>query len=383
MFVGLGARPGLAWGQPLPEEVTATAGLPATASPSEGLFWSPKDYGSESQFNPLTALLNGGFDILRNPAYDDRLTGPDYRMGAINVLDNVFVRPLQGIDAVGWMKFTAHEILPIRGLDTRYGQFVPNWFMHGLGEGLLYRKLEDWYRHYDVPQPRVMAIATTTLLQFMNEVTENGSYRGWNQDPIADMLIWNPLGFLLFSIDPIARFFQGPVKLDYWPGQAVVTNGLRLTNQGENYAFKITLGLPIDLRFFMYYGKQGLFGATFPINERDNLSIAVGPSLKGMGVEYTNGTRMMIPGDQLIWETAVFWDRKESLMASLFAGVTESPYVLANVYPGLIEYRGWSIGTFARWSRDEGMSAGLTLRGSPIGLGWIQRDNDHPAQQFH
>ena len=380
MAVCVCALPALA--DELPADPTPVA-IPAASTSTDGLFWTPRSYGSESQFNPLTAFINGGFDILRNAAYDDHLLGPAYGMGAVNVLNNVAVRPLTALDFIGWGKFGAHEVFPYRGLDTRYGQFVPNWFMHGLGEGLLYRKLEDWYRHYDVPAPRLMAILTTTAMQFLNEMTENGDFRGWNQDPIADMLIWNPLGFALFSIDPIARFFRGPIKLDYWPGQAAITNGFRLTNQGENYAFKIALGLPIDLRFFMYYGKQGLFGAAFPVNAHDNLSIGVGPSLKGMVAEYVNGSRMMIPGDQLVWETAVFWDRDESLMASLFAGLTQSPYVAANVYPGLIEIGGWSLGAFARWSRDEGSSAGLTLRGSPLGLGWIQRENDHPAQQFH
>jgi hypothetical protein len=376
------ARPALA------EEVPQIEDVPLADEPTNehtpGFFWHPMDIGSESQFNPLTGLMNGGFDILRNPSYQDTLTGPAYGTGARNVLQNVF-HPLDAMSHIGWSHFVAHEVFPIRGFATEYGQFVPNWFMHGLGEGMLYRKLEDWYAYHDVSHPRLLALLTVTALQFANEVTENGSFRGPNQDPIADMLIWNPLGLILFSFEPVARFFTGPVKLNYWPGQAVLSNGMRVSNQGENYAFKFTLGLPIDVRFFAYIGKEGLFGASGPINEHDHISVAVGPSLKGMQqVMVGDGTaRMMIPGNQLIWESGLFWDRDESLVMSIVAGLTQAQSVVVNVYPGLWEWNGWSLGGYGRWGQGEGSSAGVTLRGSAVGLGWVQQANDHPQAFLH
>ena len=365
----------------------AAAPLPqiATAVESQGTYWHPTEFGSESQFNPLTGLLNGSFDILRNASYQDSFTGPAYGTGALNVLTNI-THPFDAISHMGgWGHFVAHEVFPFRGFATQYGQFVPNWFMHGLGEGMLYRKLEDWYAYQGMSHPRVLALLTTTALQFVNEVTENGSFRGPNQDPIADMLIWNPLGLILFSFEPVARFFKGPVMLDYWPGQAVIANGLRLTNQGENYAFKVTFGLPIDIRFFAYFGKEGLFGVSGPLNRHDHLSIAVGPALKGMQqVMVGDGTaRMMIPGNQLIWESAVFWDRDESLAVSLIAGLTQQQSVALNVYPGLVSWNGWGFGGFARWGSGEGASAGVTLRGSPLGLGLVAQANDHPQAFLH
>ncbi len=366
------------------QEPSVALAVDVSPEKAQGRYWHPTDLGSDSQFNPLTALLNGSFDILRNASYQDRLTGVDYQAGALNVFRNV-THPFDAMTHIGWGHFVAHEIVPIRGFATQYGQFVPNWFMHGLGEGMLYRKLEDWYIAHDVSHPRFLAILTTTALQYVNEITENGSWRGPNQDPIADMLIWNPLGLVLFSFEPVARFFKGPVILNYWPGQAVLANDMRLYNQGENYAFKVTLGLPVDVRFFMYYGKEGLFGASGPINAHDHLSVALGPSLKGMQqVMVGDGTaRMFIPGNQLIWETGIFWDRDESLVMSLIAGLTEQQSVHLNVYPGLWEYKGWALGGYGRWALGEGTSAGITLRGSPAGLGWIQAANDHPQAYLH
>ncbi len=356
----------------------------ATPDADRGLYWHPNDLGSESQFNPLTAWLNASFDILRNPSYQDSLTGIDYQAGAVNVWRNV-TQPGDAGSHFGWNQFVAHEIFPVRGFDRQYGQFIPNWTMHALGEGMLYRKLDDWYAFHDVRHPRLLALLTMVAIEFTNEVTENGSFRGPNQDPIADMLIWNPLGLVLFSIDPVARFFRGPVTLDFWPGQPVLANGMRLANQGENYAFKVKLGLPFDARFFAYIGKEGLAGASVPVSAHDHVSVAVGASLNRLEQVATgDGTaRVMNADGSLVVETAVFWDRDESLLMSLVAGLTYQPSLHLNVYPGLWAWNGWAFGGFARWASGEGASAGLTLRGSPLGLGWIQAANDHPAAFLH
>ena len=360
--------------------------LAETVSPegAQGKYWHPMAFGSESMFNPLSAAVNMSFDILRNPAYGDRLTEIQFRSGALNVLENVS-QPFDIVHYYGGDKFVAHEVFPINGFSRYYGQFLPNWFMHTLGEGMVYRKLEDWYTYQHVDHPRILAIATLSAIQFLNEIVENGSFRGPNQDPVSDMLLWNPLGIVLFSFEPVAKFFHGPVMLDFWPGQPVLTNGMRLENAAENYAFKIKLGLPIDIRGFFYMGKEGLGGATFPVSKHDHISIAGGASLNRLAeVRVGDGTaRILIPDGNLVVESALFWDRDESLMASLLVGLTHQTSFHLNVYPGLFEWNGLAFGGYARWAQTEGASAGITLRGSPVGLGWVQQANDHPGQSLY
>lgn len=359
----------------LPEGATASAG---------GLYWQPHDFGSEAQFNPLTAAFNLSLDILRNPSYEDRLSDLSFGTGMINVFRNIS-QPTEEISHFGWKHFIAHEVFPIRGIGREYGQFIPNWFIHTLGEGMVYRKLQDWYAHYHVRYPRLLAITTTIALQLLNESFENGSFRGPNQDPIADVLIWNPLGLVLFSFEPIARFFRGPVLLNVWLGQPALGSGWRITNGAESYAFKVPLGLPRGGSVFVYLGKEALLGGTISLNPHDHLSLGGGASLNRLQVvRVGDGTaQMLVPDGGLVGEVGIFWDRDESLLMSFIAGLTVQPAVELNVYPGLVQWSGWALGGFARWSQGEGPSAGLTLRGWPLGLGWIGQTVDHPDAVLH
>ena len=355
----------------------------AFAEPRDSLFYFGQDYGSESQFNPATALVNGGFDILRSYAYQDSLLHVDYKIGVQNVLTNI-VHPADNLGKAGYVNVASHEIFPFRGLGTNYGQFVPNIFMHTFGEGMLYRKLEEWYEVQGVPYPRVASILTTSAMQLLNETVENGSFRGSNPDPIADMLIFNIMGFLLFSQDGIAGFFADQVRIDYWPGQAVIQpDTLRLVNMGENFAFKFK-GLPWGVKLFGYIGNEGLGGLSIPLTSQDNFSFAYGLRVLRMSaIIGRNGDRLMVPSaGNNEWDLAMFWDRKDSLMASLELGTVRDYSALLNVYPGVIEWKGWTVGLYAKASHQDGVAAGLTFRHSPLGLGWGV-GNDRANAAFH
>lgn len=355
----------------LPDSAGAPALPLAAPAAANGRFWQPNQPGSDLQFHPLQVFLNGGWDILRNPSYQDRVYRVGYADGLWNVADQVRRVPTH-LGRIGWGNFASRELFPYRGLDTKYGAFVPNWFMHTLGEGMLMRKLEDWYAHEDVAHPRLAALGTLLAMQVANEVTENGTFRGSNADPIADLLLYNPLGYLLFSIDEVAAVFgpDGPMTILYWPGQAALVPGSwRLVNQGENFAFHLGRNLPLGLRGFMYYGKQGLFGLAAPVDDVHTVSLGVGPSLRGLSARVQDGVRTMEPGGRLAWEVGAFVDRNGSLLASAVAGVVGDRSLHINVYPGILPaIAGVQVGSFVRWGTYDGWYGGLSLATSPLGL---------------
>ena len=58
-------------------------------------------------------------------------------------------------------------------------------------------------------------------------------------DPVADLVFFNPSGWLLFSFDGVARFFSEDIKIGFWPGQPSLDfSTFSLYNAGESYFFR-------------------------------------------------------------------------------------------------------------------------------------------------
>jgi hypothetical protein len=257
-------------------------------------------------------------------------------------------------------------------------QFIPNYTLHLFGEGMVTRKLSEWYRAQGVPLPYLMAALTNFAAQLINEAAENGSYVGANWDPIADIYIFDILGHILFSFDAVAEFFSGPLRINYWPHQAAidVVQG-NLFNLGENYGFKLTLGPWTEWRAFGYLGNKGLLGLSIPLTEVDCLSIGFGVGLVELIPEYRNGVRVVVPGtDHKNYELGFYWDRGESLLASLSIGGMGNPRVQLNVYPGFVRMDGFSLGAYFVGGRFEGYGGGLTISYAPISVGTLVHKNE-------
>jgi hypothetical protein len=340
-------------------------------------FYRDVDYGSDSQFNPFTVLINNGFDILRQPSYNSNPFELDWGTAFGNVFNNL-ARPDQSIEKIGYGDFVNSEIFPYKNVSVKGTQYIPNYALHLFGEGMVTRKLSEWYRARGVPVPYLMGALTNFAAQLINEAAENGSYVGANWDPIADIYIFDILGHILFSFDLVAEFFSGPLRINYWPHQAAidVVNG-NLFNLGENYGFKLTLGPWTEWRVFGYLGNKGLLGLSIPVTEVDCLSIGFGVGLVELIPEYKNGVRVVVPGtDYKNYELGFYWDRGESLLASLSIGGMGNPRVQLNVYPGFVRMAGFSLGAYFLGGRYEGYGGGLTISYAPINVGTLVHQND-------
>jgi len=317
--------------------------------------------------NPPGVLVAIGFDVLRQPAYRANPFDRDYMWSASNVWRSI-AHPLRAIeDSGGAGDFVANEIFPWRGLSRTGGQFEPNITLHLLGEGMVSRKLGEWYAARRVPAPYVAGVLTMAAVQFLNEVVENGHFRGPNRDPVADLLLFNVAGWALFAFEPARRFFSGPLRVDYWPDQAAVDlRSGRFVNVGENAAFKIALPWT-EWRLFFYSSIMGLAGLSIPLRGRDVLSMGIGGGVVELvAQDVGRGGRSVSSGKEANAELGIFWDRDESLLASLKAGGTANPHLALNVYPGLFSIGSVALGAFVVAGKYEGISAGLTVRWLPL-----------------
>ena len=175
------------------------------AGDSTYYFYHGLPYGSEKNFHPLTVIVNGGFGIMQIDNRSTKINSIDFRTGASNVWMNI-THPFREVKKFGVNKFLTSEVIPTK-LKASGAQWVPNYQLHLIGGGMTYRTMYEWYRYHKYQNPRVQALVSLAVYNFLNEIVENNSYEGTNVDPIADMLIFDPLSVLLFSFDPVARFF--------------------------------------------------------------------------------------------------------------------------------------------------------------------------------
>ncbi|MEI9942460.1 MAG: hypothetical protein WDO69_35040 [Pseudomonadota bacterium] len=338
--------------------------------PAPLFFHHEVDYGSDSEFNPVQATLHLSFDILRNASYQDSPFKMAYATGFENVAKNL-AHPFDAIEkSGGTAEFIGREVFPIKGLNSAHGQWIPNYTLHALGEASVYRRLWSWYASRGVPAPWLFGLLNTAAAQFFNEMAENSHFRGPNTDPVADVYIFNPIGYVLFSLDPVARFFSTTVKLDFWPQQATFdVVHQKLLNTGGNYSFKFPLP-KTDLKLFYYTGTDGLFGLTIPTRNGEAVSVAAGTHLYTIRPVYTEqGGRIILP-DDLEFSVGAFWDRNESLLASVQLIGPKHPTMLANVYPGLLSVAGFRFGLFGCAGYYDGVAMGLSISWLPLGPGF-------------
>ncbi|RPI00512.1 MAG: hypothetical protein EHM72_08985, partial [Calditrichaeota bacterium] len=233
------------------------------------------NFGSDLIFNPASLFLNGTFDILRNNGRPKNIYKIPYRTGVDNVIENL-THPVQNIEKYGWTNFVENEVFNT-SLNPDKMQFLPNYTLHLIGNSMQYIKLAEWYQHHQYPYPYLLSLATTLGYQFMNEVIENWDYRGANVDPIADMLIFNPVGFLLFSTDWGKEFFSEQFPIYDWSGQPYYNpgNGF-MENAGQQYSAKIQFRSASRTSFFIHWGVFAALGLSYRMKNDCSLSVSYG-----------------------------------------------------------------------------------------------------------
>lgn len=326
-------------------------------------FYQGRTFGSEATFNPVTKLLQGGFYILDT---DNRSNNPfviKYEVGLRNVAWNLF-HPFDAIQDFGWNRFLSTEVFP--NPRRRTAQWVPNYFGHILGEGMTFRATEEWYRYHGYRYETALALTTTLLETLLNEVVENGAYRGTNVDPIADVYLFNPLGILLFRSDKVAAFFSRTLHMAYWPRQLMLDpfSGT-LENVGHDFVFKYPVSRSLAL--FASYGTHSLAGLTFRQTPSYSLSIAAGVMAKELvdaapGLPSRSLTATIVPA------IGFYYDRENSLLFSTVLAPRKDDKMSINVYPGVFRVGGISPGIAVAFGGLRGLSLGVDLRGVPLGV---------------
>jgi len=330
------------------------------------LFYHGRDYGSEALLNPVSLMINGGFGILQYGNLPRNLNAIRFGTGFRNVFSNLS-HPGGSIREYGWGDFLSNEIFPT-SLNRKNAQYWPNYQNHLIGGGMNFVEMKEWYRFHRYPSPVVSALVTMAAYHLLNEAVENNAYVGTNVDPLADLLVFDPLGIILFSIGGVPEFFAGTLHLADWslqPAWSPVTGTIE--NQGINYS--VRWGLPFAEKFslFYYWGLTGLLGLSYSADGSNSISAGAGLRAKELvTADDADGRRKLTT--TLAWNAGIFYDRENSLLWSLVVSGISDYKVHLNVYPGVFSLGGFSPGFFWALSEHGVVISGLSLTFSPVGI---------------
>lgn len=333
-------------------------------------FYHALPYGTQANYNPVNVIINGGYGILQIIDYDDEydrkiFTYP-YREWGGNVWETVR-HPLSTINEFGWWRFISTEVLPLT-IKGRGNQWVPNYFLHMIGGGMHFRATEEWYRYHGFRAPRLWSVGTMLAYHALSEIVENRGNEELTVDHLADLLIFDPAGMLLFSSDRVCRFFSETLNLAEWSMQPVINvkNG-NLENMGQFYVAKYPLTKEENWHVMAHFGLHGMFGVTHRWADGEALSFAGGFLVEELIRAAQEDTGRVLTAT-LTWRAGVFYDRDNSLLASLMVSTAPEYRIRLNLYPGILKLGPLSPGFFISGSKE--WVVGMTIQYIPLGAGW-------------
>lgn len=332
--------------------------------PPKAYFYQGYDYGTQSLYNPFYVLLNRGFDTLQLRDNHNIFQHP-YLVDARNVAENV-VNPTYNLEQHGWGSFVTQEVLPSPTTYSANGaRWLPNYGLHLVGGGQSYAMLREWFEARRAPFPAAFSVATVYTAAFINEIFENRLTQGPNADAIADLLVFDLAGIVLFSFDSVKRFFSTRVMILDWslqPVFALPKGGLH--NVGSYYAIKVPVPRYERLRAFGYMGEMSLVGLSYKVGGEYSISAGAGGRIERV-------ENALIRTDLVVSirpAFALFVDRNESLLASLHVADIRDYFIHVNLYPNAIGRTDPGIGLFAVVGREGQWLTGVSFTRS-LGFG--------------
>jgi hypothetical protein len=329
--------------------------------------------GSDSYVGPFDVLLNKGFNFAQAENRSRDIFRTEY---SFRHVWNSLAHPLQSIDNTGGVgEWVQKEILPVQAWNWIKSGFrwdkvdnmtwYPNYMGHFVEGGITSRRLAEKFRSQGVPYASTLAGMTTMATAMVNEAythgnIENGQGTGGT---VADLYFFDLGGMLVFTLDPVARFFAQTLHATVWPGQASITApNLNIANNANNLVFKFPMPFTDKASIFWRTGIGSHLGVTAHLREGYDLSV-------GLGADASRQVNDPVTGHESVdirLSAAAYLDRGGSVLAAVHWSEVDHRLFAVNVYPGVFHP---DFGAWINFDQDGAFQFGLSHR-LTLGLGF-------------
>src|SRR3954468_12174920 len=253
----------------------------------EHRFYHGVPYGSESQFNPMTEVLNEGFDMFRTDNMNRRLADFPFDRAAKNVFRSL-VRPDSAYRQFGFKNTLTDELLPLSWGTNGGPQCLANYPCHFLGSGMVSARMVEWYEARDVPHPVAMSVLTMYAAHYTNEIVEDGGVAKRNHplDAVVDLYVFDLAGILAFRTETMQKLFSEKLELTNWQGQATLTaqdnqiGNTRIENTYQEFVLRLPLPKTEKVRGIAMWGPYSMAGLSIGSRQGMSVSLAGGGDIK-------------------------------------------------------------------------------------------------------
>ena len=156
-----------------------------------------------------------------------------------------------------------------------------------------------------------------------------------------------------------------------WSLQPCITfRDSELHNVGQYFSIKWKLPFSDKLHLFYYFGTNGMGGLSYKYEDGTSLSFGVGFAASNLFIvdEKTNKKSL-----NLDINAGIFFDRNNSLLASLVYTRSSDYRLNLNVYPGVFKFGSFSPGFFAACNPKGKLIFGISAIWMPFGLAHLMK----------
>lgn len=327
--------------------------------------------GSDDYVGPFDVLLNKGFNFAQAENRSRAIF--ETRYSARHVW-NSLVHPVASIrSSGGWTEFFTKQIIPVQAWRWVKSGFqwdkvdgmawFPNYMGHFVEGGITSRRLAEKMRAQGVPHASFVAGVTTMLTAMVNEAYTHPNIEQGTGGTVADLYIFDLGGVLVFSLDPVARFFAETLHANVWPSQASITApDFEIANNANNLVFKF--GLPFTDRASIFWrtGIGSHLGLTTHLADGYDLSVGLGGDASRQILDPVTGAESV----DVRLSASAYLDRGGSVLAAIHWSEVDHRLFAVNVYPGLFHP---DFGAWLNVDQDLAFQFGISHR-LALGLGF-------------